>query len=80
MKIIDANKSDKKKYIADIVIVGAGLSGIYLAKEFKNKNFKVLLIDRGDKKKIFSKENRTENVGIFHQSSQNQSNCVPKFI
>jgi hypothetical protein len=76
MKIIDANKSNLSKYVTDVVIVGAGLSGIYLAKEFKDKDLKILLIDRGNTRKNFSKENRTENIGIFHQSSQNQSNFI----
>ena len=51
MKIIDANKIKLKKYVADIVIIGAGLSGTYLTKEIQNKNLKIIVIDRGDIKK-----------------------------
>ena len=60
----------------DIIIIGAGLSGLYLANELKNIQKKILIIDRGDENKNFDFENRIKNIGINHFSSQNQNNFV----
>lgn len=60
----------------DIIIIGAGLSGLFLANELKSIQKKILIIDRGDENKNINIENRIRNIGINHLSSQNQNNFV----
>ena len=55
----------------DIIIIGAGLSGLYLANELKSIQKKILIIDRGDENKNNNLENRIRYIGINHLSSQN---------
>ena len=75
--ILDTNLNKsilKNKF--DIIIIGAGLSGLYLANELKNTQKKILIIDRGNEDKNYNVENRIKNIGINHLSSQNQNNFV----
>jgi hypothetical protein len=70
MKIIDANKEKIISYNFDIAIIGAGIIGVFLAFLLKKTKYKVILIDRGNKKFNYSKEVRTINKGTYHASSQ----------
>lgn len=60
----------------DIIIIGAGLSGLFLANELLNSNKKILIVDRGNENTNELNELRTENIGHLHKSSQNQDNFI----
>ena len=70
MKIIDSNIEKNTSYNADIVIIGAGIIGIFLTFLLKKTKYKIILIDRGNKNFNYFKEIRTINKGTYHASSQ----------
>lgn len=70
MKIIDSNIEKNTSYNTDIVIIGAGIIGTFLAFLLKKTKYKIILIDRGNKNFNFFKEVRTINKGTYHASSQ----------
>ena len=46
--ILDARKiPDGQVLEADVCIIGAGAAGISLAREFRNKRFRVILLESG---------------------------------
>jgi len=67
VKIFDSNKISFKSFDVDLVIVGAGIVGTFLAFLFRNSKYKVLLVERGREKKIIEK--RTLIKGMNHLSS-----------
>ena len=47
----------------DVVIVGAGVIGLAIARVFAKNNFKTLLVE---KNKSFGKETSSRNSGVIH--------------
>ena len=65
-----------KNFKPDLVIVGCGLSGTFLASLLKDIKKKILIVEKGSETKDFYSENRTVSTGLTHLGSQRKDNFL----
>ena len=63
---------DSNIHETEFVIVGGGLSGLFLSQILKDTNKKIIIIEKGDENLNSSYEERSLNTGVNHTGSQNQ--------
>lgn len=72
--IIDSSKCDiSENFVTDIVIVGGGISGLFLATLLEKTQKKIIIIEKGNDSLNQNFEGRTVNVGQKHHGSQNEN-------
>jgi hypothetical protein len=65
-----------KNFKPDLVIVGCGLGGTFLASLLKDIKKKILIVEKGSETKDFYSENRTVSTGLTHLGSQRKDNFL----